>query len=114
MDSDWTPLRPVASKPDPIREQYPALWQFFCCNFHQDWDLDAADDRAVVQLFLDRNPAEEADRVRVELDRLLAEPRTEPETSEILGRLGCDYNPARTGLSDSEWLQRVRALLDRR
>jgi hypothetical protein len=36
MDSDWTPLRPVPSKPDPIKERYPELWQFFGGYFNQD------------------------------------------------------------------------------
>jgi hypothetical protein len=113
VDPDWTPLRPVPSKPDPVKERYPALWQFFGCYFHQDWVIEAADDSGLVQLFLDSEPGDEADRVRAELDLLLAGPRTEAETGEILRHLGCDYDPAQTGLSDSDWLQRVRTLLDR-
>jgi CdiI immunity protein len=45
MDSDISRLRPVPSEPDPMLERYPELGQFFGCYFHQDWHIEAKDDR---------------------------------------------------------------------
>jgi hypothetical protein len=112
VDSEWTPLQPVPSKPDPMRERFPALARFFGLYFHQDWDIEAPDDQGLVRLFLIRAPDEStAEDVRRELDDFLSATPDADLDETLLQSFGCAYNPERHGLTTRAWLERVRGFL---
>jgi CdiI immunity protein len=93
--------------------QLPALEQFFGGYFNQDWDLDAPDDGAVVALFVREAAPERLDEVRRELDRLLALRLDEKQLRDVLlSDLAAYYDPGPDGLTMTEWLRRVRSLLE--
>jgi CdiI immunity protein len=95
-----------------MRERFPDLEQFFGCYFHQDWKIEAEDDRGLVRLFLGTEPEGWVTGTRRELDEFLAEPLAEGELRAILLRsFGCYYDPAPDGLSMREWLGRIKVFL---
>jgi hypothetical protein len=115
VNPDRRSLRPIPSKPDPWEERYPELSQFFGCNFHQDWDIEAEDDEGLVRLF--RNSAQDAHvaDARKELDAFLAEELTEDELGTILlGSFYCYYDPSYFGFTNRQWLERIRGFLAER
>ncbi|MCX8156483.1 MAG: contact-dependent growth inhibition system immunity protein [Verrucomicrobiae bacterium] len=86
------------------------LVQFFGACFHQDWRLDAPTPEAVIERFLDKNPAEEVQKVVVELDELLSLSLPEDELRRMLHEeLLCYYLPTETPIRN--WLAQLRTSL---
>ena len=96
-----------------LRDEFPALFQFFGGWFNQDWDLDAADDNGVIRRFVEEEAPEQVAAVRQQLNRFLDLHLDESATEEALARdFGCDYNSAPNGLSVTEWLHKVAVRLN--
>ena len=94
-----------------IRDRLPHLAHFFGAYFHEDWDFDDPDDRAVVDRFLRCESRERVDYARVEINHLLAMPLADEELSEVVFRdLGCYYTPE-PDVPMRQWLRSVGDLL---
>jgi CdiI immunity protein len=93
-------------------ERFPELAQFFGCYFHQDWDIEAADDEGLVRLYLSQEPESSITAARRELDEFLAEDLSEDElATTLLHSFGCYYSPTFFGFTTRRWLERIRDLL---
>ena len=89
---------------------YDALEYFFPAYFHQDWQSEHTDSRAVVDTFR-RNEADEQVRdVRADLHRLLDAGLDEGALETLLhGRLQSAWAPSPDGPGYRQWLQELLA-----
>ncbi len=91
---------------------YPDLYQFLACYFHQDWDLDSATWQGAVLQFVQEFSSEDVCAARKQLDRLLDCDLNETELSKtLLHELGCYYDPTPDGMSFTDWLRLIREQL---
>jgi hypothetical protein len=91
-------------------DRYPELFQFLGAYLHQDWDLDAATADEAVERAIAETPRNLHPAVEHELDDLLA---SHPDDRSLRAAVAdlCDYLPSGDGMSDREWLMRVRTRL---
>jgi len=85
-----------------LKDKYPNLDQFFG-YFNQDWDDDYATAADGVRDFLTCTEQEIVDVTR-ELQAFLSEFENDEELGKALTEFGCEYDPARDGLTDRGWL----------
>lgn len=82
------------------------LYQFLATNFHQDWDLEAADWQGIVDNYVDEDPTPAPLLLLAEQVDELRGSRREPQLKEFLVRqVGVDYGPA--PLTYGEWLKEI-------
>jgi hypothetical protein len=94
-------------------KDFDSLVQFFGSNFHQDWDQEEADFKAVIQRFITENPPDEVLLVHQKLKQLLGLSVSDEELHHILFReFLCYYEPG-FGIATRHWLMQVLALLQR-
>jgi hypothetical protein len=85
----------------------PALGQLMGAYFHQDWDVEANDDRGIVDLFIRGEPAL-AVQLPAEIDRVLRELDSEDELRHyLLEELGSYYLADSDGNTYRTWLTRI-------
>lgn len=91
--------------------EFPTLDNFLAAYFHQDWVLDHDTPAAVVDDYRSGESDATVERLRGELDALLARDPDEAELAALLRASGCEYDPARDGVGYRDWLQSVRTRL---
>jgi hypothetical protein len=91
-------------------DRYPELFQFLAGYLHQDWGLDAATAAEAVEQAIAGTPRARYATVEHELDDLLA---SHPDDFSLRAAVAdlCEYLPSGDGMSDRDWLMRVRARL---
>jgi hypothetical protein len=100
------------------RFKFPELYQFFGGYFYQGWSADyrwetaPPNFTAVVRHFKAVNPPATVNRVRIELEDLLALGLDEPELNTALTELGSIFYPPAEQLSCFEWLKKILEILD--
>jgi hypothetical protein len=100
------------------RFKFPELYQFFGGYFYQGWSADyrwetgKPDFAAVVRHFKAVNPPATVQRVRVELEELLAVSLNEAELGAALAELGNNFYPPAENLSSEAWLREILRILD--
>ncbi|MFE1747139.1 contact-dependent growth inhibition system immunity protein [Coleofasciculus sp. H7-2] len=88
-----------------IGELVPALAQFLGAYFHQDWDLDDPDAKAVVHRYLTGESHSAVQQTINEIDRLLEMTSDDKQLRDILVYdLSCYYDPSFEEISNVEWL----------
>jgi hypothetical protein len=90
-----------------MNDDQQALQDFIASYFHQDWALDDASPRDVVQRFFrDHDSIEELSPVFRALRELIGGPDDdEVLSSRLFKEFGSYYNPRNLGLSTRVWLQ---------
>lgn len=79
------------------------------CYFHQDWTDEFEDDTQVLQAISQAEPPEQVQASIREINRLIAEHRSEGELRVILiDDIGCYFEPDSQGITYVDWLLRVR------
>lgn len=100
------------------RFNFPELYQFFGGYFYQGWSADyrwenaKPDFAAVVRHFKAVNPPLTVNRVRAELEELLALSLDEARLNSALTELGSNFYPPAENLRSSEWLKKILEILD--
>jgi len=100
------------------RFKFPELYQFFGGYFYQGWSADyrweagKPDFAAVVRHFKAVNPPATVNRVRLELEELVALALGDEELSAVLRELGSSFYAPAENLSDAEWLRKILEILD--
>ena len=100
------------------RFKYPELYQFFGGYFYQGWAADyrwdgtAPNSAAVVRHFKAVNPPASVNRVRLELENLLAENLTDEALQTALGDLGSSFHAPAENLTPRRWLAQILRILD--
>ncbi|WP_160007344.1 contact-dependent growth inhibition system immunity protein [Rhizobium sp. 18055] len=80
--------------------------------FHQDWDVEGANDAEVISAFQRTEPVKRIEVTIAEIDHILQLFTGDAsKIEELLTAWGCEYYYQTDGLSGQEWLQRVRSLL---
>ncbi|CAG0936757.1 hypothetical protein TFLX_05645 [Thermoflexales bacterium] len=89
------------------------LFQLLGGYFNEDWDLEADDDRGIVEFFMKQEPRETIQQTLNELQTLLGQKKSEDELNKIVfGELHCRYNPTADGLTTSQWLASLANQID--
>ena len=92
--------------------EFPALYQLFGGYFHEDWRAEHATPDAAVKAFADEAPPDAVAAARSELDRLQSAGFDDHALARLLhAGFGSDYVPSDDGITTSQWLANVRALL---
>lgn len=111
------PRTETDDSPTPHRD-FPNLSSLVGAYFHQDWDLDDPDEKAVLARFARGESRSLILSVLSELKELLTLRLNEPQLAQLLERLGCYYHPPGAGLTYAEWLKQMAkslvALLDKK
>jgi regulator of sirC expression with transglutaminase-like and TPR domain len=93
----------------------PPLGRFLGAYFNQDWILDHATWKDVVESYVSSEPAELVAAASTELKTLLATERDDAVLERRLFReYGCHFDPSSVGLSARAWLEDVLRELERR
>jgi len=94
-----------------MHEKIESLAQLLGGNFHQDWPDEFDSDATALQAIID---SETTDQIRAgveEIERLLADARSEIEFRNILiNEVGCYFDPESLGISYEQWLKKVRGV----
>ena len=85
---------------------------FFRSYFHQDWDIDGASDKAVVEYFTTNETTESIRLVRDDL-KLLVEGYKDKDDglAQKLSKLGNEYYYQADNLSATQWVKKIIAFL---
>jgi hypothetical protein len=100
------------------RFKFPELYQFFGGYFYQGWSADyrwenaKPDFAAVVRHFKAVNPPLTVNRVRIELEELLALALDETHLNAALTELGSNFYPPAEELTSAAWLAGILEILD--
>lgn len=94
-----------------MHEKIENLAQLLGGYFHQDWADEFDSDETALQAIID---SETTDQIRAgveELERLLADTRSEIELRDFLiNEVGCYFDPESQGISYEQWLKKVRGI----
>jgi hypothetical protein len=86
-----------------------ALGQLLGCYFHQDWPEEFDSEVAALRSIIELEPRERISAGIAEIDALLSEALTEGELGTLLmDQAGCYFDPNSLGITNKQWLQRVR------
>ena len=90
-----------------------ALFQFFGGNFHQDWDLDYANEREVVVAAVQGYPSRESLQCLADdLVALASSVDDDAALEAVLERdLGCCIRPSLGGVSARQWVRDLAAVI---
>ncbi|RNL77990.1 contact-dependent growth inhibition system immunity protein [Halostreptopolyspora alba] len=88
---------------------YDYLREFMTSAFHQDWKLDAPDERSSVRHYVSTNPRTRSMEVLAEIDDLLAADLSEKRLEKYIIRdLGANVVPPKGPNRWSTWLRAIR------
>lgn len=91
------------------------LFQLLGGYFNEDWDLEADNDKGIVEFFLKQESREKIQQTLSELQTLIDQKKSEDELNKIVfGELHCHYNPTADGLTTSQWLTSIADQIDSR
>jgi hypothetical protein len=90
---------------------FPALRNFLSAYFHQDWAVEHDSPGAVVDYFVEGEPAPRVAQLRDEVARLLAQGLDEDELAGQVRELGSEYDPTLDGGNYRDWLQDIEQRL---
>jgi len=94
-----------------MHEKIENLAQLLGGYFHQDWPDEFDSDETALQAIID---SETTDQIRAgveEIERLLADTRSEIELRDFLiNEVGCYFDPESQGISYEQWLKKVRGV----
>lgn len=86
-----------------VRDDFPALWQFFGAYLHQDWHDEYASTQIAFADFLEGEPTSAA-QVAAELATVLESERTEQDLETFVLEGGSFYLPRNDGIPTVTWL----------
>lgn len=86
-----------------VRDEFPALWQFFGAYLHQDWHDEYASPQTAFRDFLGGEPTL-ANQVATELTEVLSSGRDERALEDFVLEGGSFYLPTRHGIPVATWL----------
>jgi hypothetical protein len=90
-----------------LKQQYPALWQFFGAYLHQDWREEYESPSAALRDFVSEDSGYAAD-LPTEIEQVLTSTADDVALEETLVDLGSFFLPSRTGQNPREWLRSLR------
>lgn len=95
-----------------IEDKFSNLYQFFGGYFHEDWDLEAKDAKAVIHNYLNDEKPRIVKEIIDEISLLLEMNLDRGQLRDVLANdLKCSYDPTFYGISDIDWLKWVQATL---
>lgn len=86
-----------------LKQQYPALWQFFGAYLHQDWREEHESPSAALRDFVSGDPGHAVD-LPMEIERVLTSTADDASLEEMMVNLGSFYVPSRAGQNPRKWL----------
>jgi len=90
------------------------LKQLLSCYFSQDWPDEFVSDVSALAAYVRGEPKEYVVSAIAQLELLLAKSLTEEQLGNLLVHtLGCYFNPGYQGLTNRQWLERVRENLQK-
>lgn len=90
-----------------LKQQYPALWQFFGAYLHQDWREEYESPSAALRDFVSGDSGYAVD-LPTEIEQVLTSTADDVALEETLVDLGSFFVPSRAGENPREWLRRLR------
>ena len=90
-----------------LKQQYPALWQFFGAYLHQDWRDEYESPSAALRDFVSGEPRH-AVGLPTEIEQVLTSTADDAALEGTLVELGSFFLPSRTGQSPRDWLHRLK------
>lgn len=96
-----------------VRDDFPALWQFFGAYLHQDWHDEYSSSENAFRDFLDGEPTLAA-QVATELTTVLDSGRDEDALDNLVLEGGSFYRPRDDAIATSTWLTSLRSLCPNR
>lgn len=94
-----------------MHEKIESLAQLLGGYFHQDWSDEFDSDVTALQAIIDSETKDQIRAVIEEIERLLADARSEIELRDILiNEVGCHFHPESQGISYEQWLKKVRGV----
>ena len=91
--------------------KFPSLEQLFGAYLHQDWCDEFESPEEAVDAFRSGEPVEAVSAAKQELGELMAIELDENSLSDLIGNLGCYYQPSSDGMSVRDWLANIKASL---
>jgi hypothetical protein len=86
------------------------LRQFLGAYFHQDWELDAPDARAIVERFIvDHSDPTELTNLAALIDQYVESHDDKSLEHSLVSELWCFYTPSADGISARGWPKAVAA-----
>lgn len=98
-------------KRPPTKESYPHLYRLFAAYVDQDWDRYGPSPEDAVRQFASETSAADRAATAQEVEKLLAEVKTEKSLDRALSGLRCGYLPSADGKTNTAWLTSVSRLL---
>ena len=85
------------------------LSQLLGCYFHQDWPEEFDSDTSALRAIIDSEPKEQVSAAVQEIDELLdASLPANMLKTILIDKIGCYFDPRTQGITDEQWLKRVR------
>lgn len=95
-----------------MKNNYPELFQFFGCYFHQDWMCESSEPDDVVNLFVSESVPQTIEAVKKEILTLLIMNFGEEELREFLmDEMPCNYCYWLDWESAEAWLNHILEIL---
>ncbi len=89
-------------------ENFPALFQFFGCCFHQDYLLEYSDWEEAVYQFFEGHARQCTEDALRELEVVLRVDDDRSAIGRLIAARECNYNPNSDGMSTIDWLKLLR------
>jgi hypothetical protein len=89
---------------DMLKQQYPALWQFFGAYLHQDWREEYESPSAALRDFVSGD-RDYAVVLSTEIEQILSSTADDAALEEMLVNLGSFFLPSQAGHNPREWLR---------
>lgn len=89
-----------------------AVKQLLGSYFHQDWVDEFDSEASALQAIVDLEPKDQISAALKEMDEILAGQDSDKKMAEtLMDGAGCYFEPASLGLTNRQWLERVRGVL---
>ncbi|WP_308367232.1 MULTISPECIES: contact-dependent growth inhibition system immunity protein [unclassified Microbulbifer] len=99
-----------------MNKKYPALFNLLAGSFYQCWyEYDHRSSDEILYDSISQSTDEEIFLALKEVEKIISSAGSDADFGKILGRdIGCNYNPSDDGLSNLDWLLKVKRVLEER
>ena len=95
-----------------MRNNYPKLFQFLGCYFHQDWMCDSSDPDGIIRTYMADSAPQNIKAIKEEISTLLAMNLDEENLREfIMDKMPCNYCYWLDWESGTAWLNHIVEIL---
>lgn len=95
-----------------MRSNYPKLFQFLGCYFHQDWMCDSSDPDGIIRTYIADSAPQNIKIIKEEISTLLAMNLDEATLREfIMEKMPCNYCYWLDWESAEAWLSHILEML---